>query len=171
MRLDFGDWALDFWRSHMKKRLLANVFIVYLGFVAALTIVPTHLAGFRWPDSLHINLVPFRYSVRCFLQAYGTYASLKAFCFRNTLGNIVLFLPLGLLLPAVSPRLRSFRQVLLVALCFSMSIELIQFALRFVGNPRAVDIDDVILNTFGAGLGFLIYRLGRWKQRTVVSSQ
>lgn len=145
--------------------------MVYLGIVAALTIVPTHLAGFRWPDSLHINLVPLGYSFRCFLQAYGAYPSLKLFCLQNTLGNVILFLPLGLLLPRVSPRVHSFKQVLLIALCLSIGIESIQFVMRFFGNPRAVDIDDVILNTFGVGLGFVLYRLGRLKQDAVVSSQ
>jgi glycopeptide antibiotics resistance protein len=30
--------------------------------------------------------------------------------------------------------------------------------LRFLGNPRSVDIDDVILNTLGACLGFACYQ-------------
>ena len=75
----------------------------------------------------------------------------------NTLGNIALFLPLGILLPLLSNRFRSLSRVLLVALCLSLSIETTQFVLRFVGNPRAVDIDDVILNTLGACLGFAFY--------------
>jgi glycopeptide antibiotics resistance protein len=76
----------------------------------------------------------------------------------NTLGNLALLLPLGILLPVLSSRFRSLKRVLLVALCLSVSIETIQFILRFFGNPRQVDIDDVILNTLSACLGFALYR-------------
>ena len=68
-------------------------------------------------------------------------------------------MPLGFLLPLTSGRLRSLTRVLAIAFCLSFSIETIQFILRFVGNDRAVDIDDVLLNTFGACLGFVIYKL------------
>ena len=85
------------------------------------------------------------------------------FCLRNTLGNLALFLPLGILLPLVSNQFRTLKRVLLLVLCLSVSIETIQFVLRFFGNPRAVDIDDVILNTLGACLGFAVYKYGRRK--------
>ena len=48
--------------------------------------------------------------------------------------------------------------MLLFAVFLSLSVESIQFLLRFFGNPRAVDIDDVILNTLGACLGFAFYK-------------
>ena len=77
----------------------------------------------------------------------------------NTFGNVALFMPLGVLLPLVSNRFRLLRRVLVVAFCLSVSIEATQFVLRFLGNPRAVDIDDVILNTLGGCLGFAFYKL------------
>jgi glycopeptide antibiotics resistance protein len=43
---------------------------------------------------------------------------------------------------------------MLVGAALSLGIELSQLV-----NNRATDIDDLILNTFGAILGFLIYRL------------
>jgi glycopeptide antibiotics resistance protein len=46
----------------------------------------------------------------------------------------------------------------MVALGLSLSIEAIQFVLGFLGNARAVDIDDVILNTLGALLGICFYK-------------
>ena len=48
--------------------------------------------------------------------------------------------------------------MLLFALLLSLGVESIQFLLRFFGNPRAVDIDDIILNTLGACVGFAIYK-------------
>lgn len=134
------------------------VFIVYVGVVAAMTILPTHISRHSGPHEDHINLVPLGYSFTCFLQDRNAHPHLTAFCLRNTLGNLALFLPLGFLLPLVSNRFQLLKRVLLMALCISVSIEAIQFLLRFVGNPRAVDIDDVILNTLGACLGFALYK-------------
>ena len=135
------------------------MFIVYLGVVAAITIVPTHLTGFRNPHSFHINFIPLDYSFSCFMQDWGRDKSPTAFCLRNTIGNFALFVPLGMLLPLVSKRFPRLKRVLVFALCLSVSIESIQFVLRFFGNPRAVDIDDVILNTLGACFGYALYRI------------
>jgi glycopeptide antibiotics resistance protein len=145
----------------MKKAFLAATIIIYLCVVAAFTIVPTHLSGFRSVDQDHINLVPLGYSFKCLGRTEKEYRSLRAACLQNTLGNVALFLPFGILLPLLSSRLRSLKRVMLVALGLSVSIEATQFVLRFVGNPRAVDIDDVLLNTLGACLGFAVYRLFR----------
>jgi glycopeptide antibiotics resistance protein len=147
--------------SSFRKRLLILSFAAYLALVAAITILPTHLSAFRRPQSLHINLVPLDYSFRCFLLDRNQHPGVTTFCLRNTLGNIALFLPLGILLPLLSPRFQTYRRVILFALCLSLGIETIQFGLRFFGNPRAVDIDDVILNTLGAAIGFAIYRIGK----------
>ena len=144
----------------MRRKILAAILLVYLCVVAALTVVPTHLSFIRIRnnDSNHVNLVPLDYSFRCFRQDERMHPHLTGFCLRNTLGNVALFMPLGILLPLVDTRFRSLKRVLLLVLCLSLTIETLQFALRFVGNPRAVDIDDVLLNTLGACLGFLIYR-------------
>ena len=144
----------------MRRKILVVTFVVYLCVVASLTIVPTHLSPIRIrsSDANHINLIPLDYSFRCFRQDARMHPQLTAFCLRNTLGNVALFMPLGILLPLIDTRFRTLKRVLILALCLSLMIETVQFLLRFVGNPRAVDIDDVLLNTLGACLGFLIYR-------------
>jgi len=139
------------------RRVLIATFVVYLAVVAALTIVPTHLARIRSADPNHINIIPLGYSFKCYRTARDEDPRLTSFCLRNTLGNIALLLPFGLMLPLLTTRRQSLKRVLLLALFVSLTIETIQFGLRFVGNPRAVDIDDVLLNTLGACLGFLIY--------------
>jgi glycopeptide antibiotics resistance protein len=142
----------------MKRGLLVATFVVYLGVVAAITIVPTHVTRFHRLDSNHINLVPLRYSFRCYRYALDARSGLRSFCLVNLLGNIALFLPLGILLPLVNDCFRSLKRVLLLAFCLSLTIELIQFVSRFFGIPRAVDIDDVILNTLGGCLGLVFYK-------------
>jgi glycopeptide antibiotics resistance protein len=142
----------------IRKKSLLTAFAVYLVVVAAITIVPTHISRLRSPHSDHVNLIPLDYSFRCFMQDQRAHPHLTAFCLRNTLGNIALFLPLGILLPLTFDRLRSLMRVMAIAFCLSLSIETIQFFSRFIGSPRAVDIDDVLLNTLGACLGLAVYR-------------
>ncbi|MFF5933776.1 VanZ family protein [Streptomyces sp. NPDC012508] len=98
--------------------------------------------------------------------------------FRDTVkqlgGNILLGVPFGLLLPVVSPRSRGFVRVALLTVATMLLVELIQGALI---TGRAFDIDDVLLNTTGALLGYALVgrRMGRavyprrrrwWSRRT-----
>ncbi|MFF7178346.1 VanZ family protein [Streptomyces sp. NPDC008121] len=84
--------------------------------------------------------------------------------FRDTLkqlgGNILLGVPFGLLLPVVSPRTRGFVRIALLTVATMLLVELVQGALI---TGRAFDIDDVLLNTAGALLGYALVgrRLGR----------
>lgn len=141
-----------------KSKLLVATLVIYIGVIFALTIVPTRISRFRNPRSYQINVIPLGYSFTCFRQDPNQHPHITTFCLRNTLGNVALFVPLGILLPLASNRLRTLKRVLVVALVLSLTIEATQFVLRFVGNPRAVDIDDVILNTLGGCLGFGFYK-------------
>lgn len=84
--------------------------------------------------------------------------------FRDTVkqlgGNILLGVPFGMLLPVVLPRTRGLVRVGLATAVTMVLVELAQGA--FV-TGRTFDIDDVILNTTGALLGYLLLgrRLGR----------
>lgn len=78
---------------------------------------------------------------------------------RSCFMNVILFYPAGLLLAGLMPENRSYRKgmlctVLIFAL-FSLSIELSQH-FRQLGN---CEIDDVLHNTLGAGLGFAAFHL------------
>ncbi|MEV6015508.1 MULTISPECIES: VanZ family protein [unclassified Streptomyces] len=75
-------------------------------------------------------------------------------------GNLVLGVPFGVLLPVVFPRTRGILRVLLLTAAVMFLVELVQGALI---TGRSFDIDDVILNTSGALVGYLLLgrRLGR----------
>ncbi len=155
----------------MKKGLLAATFAVYLVVVAAVTILPTHISRLGGPHSDHVNLIPLGYSFNCFQLVYRPHTNLRAFCLLNTLGNLALFLPLGILLPLTFDRFRSLKRVMAIAFCLSLSIETIQFFSRFIGSLRAVDIDDVLLNTLGAFLGFVLYKLVNQNRDTIAVNE
>ena len=73
----------------------------------------------------------------------------------NLLGNLCIFLPVGLF-PPLLWRGMTFRRCALLGFCCSLLIELLQLP-----QARMADIDDLWLNTLGAVLGFLLYALLR----------
>ncbi|WP_433546562.1 VanZ family protein [Streptomyces sp. CA-294286] len=77
--------------------------------------------------------------------------------------NIVMFVPLGFLLPLLLPRLGRGRTVLACALV-SLGIEVFQLLQYLVlAHGRSVDVNDLIANTLG---GFAGYAVLRAAQRT-----
>nr|UWI48477.1 VanZ family protein [Clostridioides difficile] len=66
--------------------------------------------------------------------------------------NIIMFMPLGFLLPLIWERFRNFISILWTGLGFSLAIEICQLF-----NRRATDIDDLMMNTIGAILGYFIW--------------
>lgn len=86
--------------------------------------------------------------------------------FRDTVkqlgGNIVLGIPFGVLLPVLVPQTRGLVRVAVVTAFVMMLVELVQG--MFI-TGRAFDIDDVLLNTTGALLGYLL--IGLWLGRAV----
>jgi len=77
-------------------------------------------------------------------------------------GNILLGVPFGVLVPVVAPQARGLVRVLLLTASVMLLVEFAQGALV---TGRAFDIDDVILNTTGALIGWLL--LGRRVSRAV----
>ncbi|AEY93332.1 VanZ family protein [Streptomyces hygroscopicus] len=108
----------------------------------------------------HSNLHPGRS-----LRAYLEQASLRD-ALRQLGGNVLLGVPFGVLVPVLAPRARGVLQVLALTALVMLMVELVQGALV---TGRAFDIDDVILNTAGALLGWLLLgrRLGRGVHRRV----
>lgn len=72
----------------------------------------------------------------------------------ETILNIVLFVPMGLFLPLLYKKYNKFKTVVITGILFSVSIELVQMF-----NWGASDINDVMTNTMGACLGYLIYSI------------
>ena len=91
-----------------------------------------------------INLIPFVH-----LFDYPE----KQDALLNLLGNTLMFLPVGIVWPAVFPQLRTGRKALAAGVGFSFAIEILQ--LPFF--DRVSDIDDLILNSLGFILGFGIW--------------
>lgn len=73
----------------------------------------------------------------------------------NLFGNVAAFIPCGFFLPIISRRSRRWYNTVLLSFLFSLSVEIIQL----VGKVGSFDVDDLLLNTLGGMLGFVVYRL------------
>ncbi len=89
------------------------------------------------------NLIPFKEMTRYSIGSRGF--------FYNVIGNIALFIPFGYF---VSNYIKANKthQIVIISIISSLTAELIQFKIG-----RAFDVDDIILNTVGAIIGFLCY--------------
>jgi glycopeptide antibiotics resistance protein len=100
----------------------------------------------------NINLVPFR-SIAPQLKYITEWWSLK-----NIIGNIILFIPLGFLVPLVYINSQRFYKTFLIIFLSVLLIESFQL-FTMLG---VFDIDDIILNCTGGIIGyFLFYILKR----------
>lgn len=100
------------------------------------------------------NFTPFKT-----IKMYIDYAY-KLNSVENLAGNVLVFVPFGFLFPFVAKEGERFYVMLLNAFVFVMGIEMFQL----FSALGAFDVDDILLNCFGASLGFGIYRLVRlWR--------
>jgi glycopeptide antibiotics resistance protein len=136
------------------RELLLLTFVVYLSGLAAATLEPNRSrAPVAATDG--IELRPNLTSLTCSSASLSRGSTARGFCMRNARGNVMLFFPLGILLPLVGRRLR-FWNGLLIATALSISIELLQYLSRGWGVNRLADVNDVILNVAGACLGLAL---------------
>ena len=98
------------------------------------------------------NLVPLK-TIAGFIENYKS-VGVSIFLI-NLAGNIVAFMPLGFLLPLVFKRTERLSVITRIIVLSSITAEIVQY----IFNVGSLDIDDVILNTMGGVLGYLIYRL------------
>lgn len=70
--------------------------------------------------------------------------------------NMIMLMPLGFLLPYIWKGWRSFRKVVAAGFGFSLLIEVFQLF-----NTRLSDVDDLVMNTLGAAMGYLVWLVYR----------
>ncbi len=100
----------------------------------------------------HYNLMPLKEIRRFWVyrRSLGFWSVLL-----NLVGNVVVFIPFGVFLPRLFQKCRRFFVTMLFCFEFSLCIELIQL----IGKVGSFDVDDILLNTLGGILGYLLYRI------------
>jgi glycopeptide antibiotics resistance protein len=146
-------------RLSFRREILLLTFVVYLSGLAAATLLPNHNSRLAAEAAMgidfHLNLA----SLTCSSANLPRGSTAQAFCVHNARGNVMLFFPLGVLIPLVWRHLR-FWSGIQIAIALSSSIELVQYFSRAWIN-RSADVNDVLLNVFGVSLGFALVFLLR----------
>lgn len=96
------------------------------------------------------NLEPFR-EIRRFWryrEELGFWA-----VFTNLAGNVICFVPFGAILPVLNHKARNFFVITFLSFEFSLLVECAQL----VSKVGSFDVDDLMLNTLGGVLGFLVF--------------
>ena len=120
----------------------------------------------RHLDGRFTNLVPFEGTIQHYRELNPSNHSEVYNFYTNLYGNIALFIPFSIILLWLL-RIRNKFKVIMIAMAASLTIELVQYALKI----GIADIDDVILNTTGAVIGVLFFIiLERLLKRNVLIS-
>jgi glycopeptide antibiotics resistance protein len=124
--------------GHFLIMFIFSLYIFAVFFVTgAGTIYNLQSYGFHL-DGGQLNILPFSQNIDI----------------ADYLLNILLFIPYGFLLPLIWPNINKLKYVLLSGVSFSLLIEISQSI-----NNRRTDIDDLLMNTLGALLGYLLFKM------------
>ena len=137
-----------------KRRVIAGIlFVLYFSVLFYFLFFSEKMGRTYSERDYHYNLVPFREIMRFwnYREALGMKTVLL-----NIVGNVVAFVPFGIFLPIFSMRCKRFFRTVLFSFELSFFVEVLQLATR-VGS---FDVDDLLLNTIGGMIGFIVYLIG-----------
>ena len=138
-------------------RIAKITFILYIALMLWLLFgqrVSNDVQGGYWDElSQNINLVPFRTIGRYMDRLYNSAGKLNHQAVINLGGNVIMFIPLGFLLPFVSDRAKKLKNCFVMTFAVILSVELLQLA-TLLGS---FDIDDLLLNMIGIFMGWMAY--------------
>lgn len=140
------------------REIWINIFLIYVLGILSITIFPINITFKKIPSN--VNVIPFLHFAKKLYLCYLSNGLFKAIIYlvSNIGGNFLLLLPLGYILPKLYKRCRSLKSIFCISLTFSLSIELFQYFSMYFGNRRITDIDDLILNTLGAVVGYMLFK-------------
>ena len=137
--------GIAFSKSHLMWVALFSIYVFAAFYVTGVSTL-YDLTGYGMAiHSEQINFLPFSKDI-------DTLAYLQ---------NVLLFMPLGFLIPLIWQHIRKLKYAVFFGSSFSLLIEISQLF-----NNRRTDIDDWMLNTVGALLGYAVFkaitRVAKW---------
>ena len=145
-------------QNKMKKTVIKiTLFAIYIIVLIYLLFLSESMGRTNYHSD--VNMIPFAE-----IRRYLTYISTIGVVYVgiNLLGNIVVMIPFGYALPSLFGAGKKLPILyIFIGMVFSILIELSQF----ITHTGTCDIDDVILNTIGVIIGYLIYSLLHRKAR------
>lgn len=125
-------------------------FTLSISYLIALFYIVFFIKRRRYLSSRILNIIPIRDLITDFNNKKSSAISNY---YSNFFGNIVLFIPFSFFIFAFNTY--SYKSVILSALCLSFLIE----ALQYIFNVGVADVNDILLNSFGALIGVLLNKI------------
>mgnify|MGYP002078440155 FL=1 len=149
-----------FKKFSFRKIIFCTFFYFYIVFVLGVTFFPIPIS---WLKEISIyytntnNYIPFSSIFEIYLNNNLPFI-VK---FKQIIGNIILFIPMWFFYPFIFKYINHLKYTLFIWFFSSIFIEFSQFIISLFlwFSYKVTDIDDVILNTFGFMVWFLIYKL------------
>lgn len=132
----------------LKDRIQPDREIIMLGFYIFLVMLYAQTFIFNSGPN-QIMLIPFGVIISQLSEMNLTQITFREFIF-NILGNVGVFVPIGIFVPVLFKK--DIRGTAITGAFISLCIETGQIPIE-----RTTDIDDIILNTSGAVIGYEIY--------------
>lgn len=133
------------------REIFINLFFIYFLILVNLTIFKYGYLNLDFDIRFYINYIPFLETVKMFTNEFSDIH----IALYNVIGNILLFIPLGFCIPLFFNKKNKLSKVILYGFTASLTIEVLQIFTPF----NTTDIDDIIFNTFGSILGFIIFNI------------
>lgn len=130
------------------------LFLFYLAFISYFLFFSERYGRTEGNAGYRYNLVLFQ-EIKRFVT-YREAIGLEGFIV-NIIGNVLAFAPFGFCLPLISIRRTNFFRVLVWSFLFSLTIETIQLVYQI----GIFDVDDLLMNTIGGVIGYVVYRIGK----------
>ncbi len=151
-------WFIYRFISHKKhhkvnilREIFINFFFIYFLVVIYFTFFKGGILNLDLQVRSYANIIPLVETIKMFQDNFmGLGNSLY-----NVIGNILLFVPFGFAIPLLFKNHNKLFKVTLYGFIASSSIELLQY----LTCTNFTDIDDVIFNTVGTLVGFLIFNI------------
>ena len=143
--------------KRVSRGILWTVFVLYGCVVFGILFMGGRHGGLYddslWDDIRYsVNLIPFQ-TIGGYMADIWEKPWMRTLAIRNIFGNLILFYPMGVLLPCLFRGVRTFGKSLLIAICTVFSVEAVQLLLRL----GIFDIDDFILNITGWIFGYFTF--------------
>ena len=141
------------------RRLSILLFVLYILLLVYFLFFSEEYGRIATEERMYrYNLIPF-VEIRRF-WVYRKQLGVLA-VFTNIFGNVIGFIPDGFILPVINRKCRNGFFIILSGFMLSLFVETVQL----ITKAGCFDVDDLILNTLGAAVGYLAFAVCNYLRR------
>lgn len=140
------------YRVSILKSVVTVIFIMYIAALLKIILFKNisliQMFG-KYKKMRSVNLIPFKsiFESLAVSKRMGIFWSIA-----NVFGNLIVFIPFGYLVPIMWKKAMKFKNILMLSAGLSLFFETFQY----ITGTGSSDIDDIMLNTMGAIIGYIL---------------